>query len=79
MLYMVGIRLDAEALRELEAVAKRQGRTKSAVVREAVRRYLTSVNLVGEAKRQSLAVGRDRAEQEATRFVERATHLPHED
>lgn len=70
---MLGIRLDPETERELAALAKRQGRTKSAVVREAIRRYLTSIDLAGEARRQSLAVSGDTAEQDALRFVEHAT------
>jgi predicted DNA-binding protein len=72
---MLGIRLDSKTERDLEALARRQGRTKSAVVREAIRRYLTSVDLAGEARRQSLAVGGDGAEQDAIRFIEQATDL----
>lgn len=73
MFNMLGIRIDPATERELEALARRQGRTKSAVVREALRRYLASVGLADEARRQSLAVGADDAEREAARFTERAT------
>lgn len=72
---MLGIRLDDETRRELEALARQQGRSKSAIVREALRRYLTSIDLAGEARRQSLAVDNDRAERDAISFIEHATDI----
>lgn len=54
---MVGVRLDAETERRLEAAARRLGRTKSEVVRDALRRYLADdAAFLAEARRQSLLV-----------------------
>jgi predicted DNA-binding protein len=75
MLNMIGVRIDEEMERALDAVVKRQGRTRSAVVREALERYLNATDLAEEARRQSLAVGCDTAENDAVRFIEDATDL----
>lgn len=75
MFNMLGIRIDSDMERELEALARRQGRTKSAIVREAIGRYLASIDLAGEARRQSLAVSGDEAEKDAASFVEHAVDL----
>jgi predicted DNA-binding protein len=73
MFNMIGLRIDPAMEYELEALARQQGRTKSALVREAIERYLRSEGLAEEARRQSLAVSGDRAERDAIRFVEQAT------
>ena len=46
---MLGVRLDTELEERLAAVARTQGRSKSDIAREAVRRY---VDLHGEAYRR---------------------------
>ena len=55
---MLGIRLDADLERQLAGVAQQQGRSKSDVAREAVRRYVErhDAAFLAEAKRQSLAI-----------------------
>jgi RHH-type transcriptional regulator, rel operon repressor / antitoxin RelB len=54
---MLGVRLDDELERRLTSVARGQGRSKSDIAREAVRRYVDQHDaaLWAEAKRQSLA------------------------
>lgn len=54
---MLGVRLDDELERRLTSVARTQGRSKSDIAREAVRRYVDQHDsaLWAEAKRQSLA------------------------
>jgi len=53
---MLGVRLDDELERRLTSVARNQGRSKSDIAREAVRRYvdLHDEALRAEARRQSL-------------------------
>jgi predicted DNA-binding protein len=80
MLNMIGVRMDPEMERRLEAAARREGRTKSAIVREAVERYLRATDLVEEARSQSLrvsgdAASRDAPERAAADFVGRAANL----
>ena len=54
---MLGVRLDDELEARLTAVARTQGRSKSDIVRDVVRRYvdLHDEVFLAEAKRQSLA------------------------
>lgn len=54
---MLGVRLDEELEQRLAAVARSQGRSKSDIAREAVRRYVDrhDAALKAEARRQSLA------------------------
>ena len=54
---MLGVRLDDELERRLTAVARTQGRSKSDIARDAVRRYVDQHDqaFLAEAKRQSLA------------------------
>ena len=54
---MLGVRLDTELEERLAAVARTQGRSKSDIAREAVRRYVERHDeaYLAEAKRQSLA------------------------
>ena len=54
---MLGVRLDAELEQRLTSVARSQGRSKSDIARDAVRRYveLHDAAFLAEAKRQSLA------------------------
>lgn len=53
---MLGVRLDGELEQRLAAVARTQGRSKSDIAREAVRRYvdLHDEAFHAEARRQSL-------------------------
>ena len=62
---MLGVRLDTELEQRLGAVARTQGRSKSDIAREAVRRYvdLHDEAYLAEARRQSLrASERDKPE-----------------
>lgn len=54
---MLGVRLDSELEERLAAVARTQGRSKSDIAREAVRRYVERHDeaFLAEAKRQSLS------------------------
>jgi RHH-type rel operon transcriptional repressor/antitoxin RelB len=54
---MLGVRLDSDLEERLAAVARTQGRSKSDIAREAVRRYVERHDeaFLAEAKRQSLA------------------------
>lgn len=54
---MLGVRLDDDLEARLTAVARTQGRSKSDIVRDVVRRYvdLHDAAFRAEAKRQSLA------------------------
>ena len=54
---MLGVRLDSELEERLAAVARTQGRSKSDIAREAVRRYVERHDeaFLAEARRQSLA------------------------
>lgn len=59
---MLGVRLDSDLEQRLTAVARTQGRSKSDIARDAVRRYveLHDEAFRAEAKRQSLrAAARD--------------------
>ena len=69
---MFGIRLERDLDQRLAALAKRQGRTKSDLAREAIRRYLMGDDLAAEARRQSLLVSRSNSEQDALDFIEYA-------
>ena len=53
---MLGVRIDSELEQRLAAVARSQGRSKSDIAREAVRRYVERHDeaFLAEAKRQSL-------------------------
>lgn len=65
---MLGVRLDDDLEQRLASVARSQGRSKSDIAREAVRRYvdLHDAALHDEAKRQSLrAAADDRADDPA--------------
>ncbi len=54
---MLGVRLDSDLEERLASVARTQGRSKSDIAREAVRRYVERHDeaFLVEAKRQSLA------------------------
>ncbi|MGM0575166.1 MAG: antitoxin MazE-like protein [Myxococcota bacterium] len=73
---MIGVRLDSEMERALDALARRQGRTRSDIVREALERYLEADELRAEARRQSLLVASDPAEEDAADFIEHAAAWP---
>jgi RHH-type rel operon transcriptional repressor/antitoxin RelB len=53
---MLGVRLDDDLEKRLTSVARTQGRSKSDIARDAVRRYvdLHDAAFLAEAKRQSL-------------------------
>jgi RHH-type rel operon transcriptional repressor/antitoxin RelB len=77
---MLGVRLDDDLEQRLTSVARTQGRSKSDIAREAVRRYvdLHDDALRAEAKRQSLsAAALDRSDDyafwEATEAEDRWT------
>lgn len=72
---MFGIRLDPELDRRLAVLAKQQGKTKSDLAREAIRRFLLENDLVAEAQRQSLLVSKAGDEQVALDLIEDATDL----
>lgn len=61
---MLGVRLDEELEQRLAAVARSQGRSKSDIAREAVRRYvdLHDEAFRREARRQSLRASRREGE-----------------
>ena len=64
---MLGVRLDSDLEERLAAVARTQGRSKSDIAREAVRRYVERHDeaFLAEARRQSMkAAARDRAVQD---------------
>lgn len=72
---MFGIRLEPELDRRLAALAKQQGKTKSELAREAIRRFLLENDLVAEARRQSLLVSKSSSEQNTLDFIENAVDL----
>jgi predicted DNA-binding protein len=53
-LNMLGVRLDPKTDRLLAALARQRRTTKSALVREAIERYLQNADLAGRAREQSL-------------------------
>jgi len=75
---MLGVRLDPGLERKLAAIARQQGRTRSDLAREAIRRYVEAETLAAEAHRQSLLVARSPGEQDAIDFVEHAADWPDE-
>lgn len=50
---MLAVRIEEELERQLAAVARRKGRSKSDLVREALRRYLDDDLWLSECRRQS--------------------------
>jgi RHH-type transcriptional regulator, rel operon repressor / antitoxin RelB len=70
---MLGIRLEPELERRLEALARQTGKSKSYHAREPIQHYLTENNLAAEARRQSVSVSRRENEQDALDFIENAT------
>ena len=74
----LAVRLEDELERQLAAVARIEGRTKSDVVRDALRRYLDANALVAEARRQSEVVSAAEDDADVLRFIEAVTDLPAE-
>jgi RHH-type rel operon transcriptional repressor/antitoxin RelB len=72
---MLGIRLDDELDQKLTAIARQRGLTKSELVREAIRRYLSEDELASEARRQSLLVSAHEGEAETLEFIEAVSDL----
>jgi predicted transcriptional regulator len=54
---MLGVRLDPRLDRLLSAIARKRRTTRSALVREAIRRFLTEADLAARAREQSLRAG----------------------
>jgi len=55
---VIGVRMEPELERQLDRLALRQGRTRSACVREAIQQYLLRHGDSEEARRQSEHLGR---------------------
>lgn len=73
---MFGIKLESELDRKLAALASQQGKTKSDLVREAIRRFLVEADLAAQARRQSLLVSKSFNEQDTLDFfVENAADI----
>jgi len=72
---MLGIRLEPDLDRRLAALAKQQGKTKSDLAREAIRRYLMDDDLATESRRQSLLVSGGDGEQSALDFIDEVADL----
>lgn len=67
---MFGVRLEPDLESKLAALAKRQGKSKSEVARDAIRRYLTEDDLVVQARRQSLLVSKGDDDRDAPDLIE---------
>ena len=52
----IGVRLEPELERQLDHLAERQGKSRSACVREAIRQYVHRFGDEAEAKRQSAVI-----------------------
>ena len=61
---MFGVRLDPELDQRLDALARATNRSRSALVREALSRYLDGDSFLAEARRQSLLASAHPQEQE---------------
>lgn len=58
---MIGLRLDPELELQLDQVARSQGKSRSACLREAIRLYLQHFAGAEEAKRQSALIASNAA------------------
>ena len=67
---MFGVRLEPDLESKLAALAKRQGKSKSDVARDAIRRYLTEDDLVVQARRQSLLVSQGDDDRDAPDLID---------
>ena len=50
---VIGVRMEQEQVRQLDLLARQQGKTRSACIREAIRQYLLRHGDSDEARRQS--------------------------
>ena len=68
---MLALRLEAELERRIAALARRQGRNKSALVREALIRYMEDQEdiMLAEAALQNLGDGKTLSHEEARRAL----------
>ena len=68
---MLALRLEAELERRIAALARRQGRNKSALVREALIRYMEDQEdiMLAEAALRNLGDGKTLSHQEARRAL----------
>lgn len=68
---MLALRLEAELERRIAALARRQGRNKSALVREALIRYMEDQEdiLLAEAAVRNLGDGKTLSHEEARRAL----------
>ena len=55
---MLGVRLDPETERGLEALARRSGRPKSQIAREAIRQYVAKNDIAAVARAQWAEISR---------------------
>ena len=76
---MLTLRIDADLTRSLAREARRRHKTKSEVAREILAVGLGAeergLDLVQEARRQSLLVSRRHSEREALQFIEQTADL----
>ena len=68
---MLALRLEAELERRIAALARRQGRNKSALVREALTRYMEDQEdiMLAEAALRNLGDGKTLSHEEARRAL----------
>ena len=68
---MLALRLEAELERRIAALARRQGRNKSALVREALTRYMEDQEdiMLAEAALRNLGDGKTLTHEEARRAL----------
>ena len=68
---MLALRLEAELERRIAALARRQGRNKSALVREALIRYMEDQEdiMLAEAALRNLGDGKTLSHEEARRAI----------
>jgi predicted transcriptional regulator len=59
---MLGVRLDAETERGLEALARQTRRPKSQIAREAIQQYVAKSDARGRARQEWLAISRRESE-----------------
>ena len=65
----------SELDQKLTAIAKQRGVTKSNLVREVIRHFLSEDELASEARRQSLLVSNQEGEEETLEFIESLADL----
>ncbi len=61
---MLGLRLDDDLEHKLDSLARRSGRSRSDIARDALRAYLADRDLAAEARRQSVAASQPTSDAE---------------